>query len=137
MEITVETTINLPVDTVWKLWTTEVDVKQWNKPSDDWHTTKANVDFKEGGKFLLRMELKNGQGGFDHAGVYNKIIVDNLIDYTGVDGRRSTVTFIADGERTRLTETFQPEEQTPLDVQRAFCQGVLNNFKTYAETKQR
>jgi hypothetical protein len=33
---------------------------QWNAASDDWHTTAATVDLREGGAFSSRMEAKDG-----------------------------------------------------------------------------
>jgi uncharacterized protein YndB with AHSA1/START domain len=51
MKITVETNVAAPVETVWEAYTTPEDIKQWNAASDDWHTTSASVDLREGGKF--------------------------------------------------------------------------------------
>jgi uncharacterized protein YndB with AHSA1/START domain len=38
LEITVKTTINLPVEKVWKYWTEPMHITKWNNASDDWHT---------------------------------------------------------------------------------------------------
>jgi len=34
---------------VWRAYTTPADICQWNAASDDWHTTTARVDLREGG----------------------------------------------------------------------------------------
>jgi len=34
-----------------------------------------------------------------------------------------------------VTETFEAEEQNPIEIQRAGWQAILNNFKQYAESK--
>ena len=42
--ITVETTINAPVEKVWQYWTEPKHIVQWNNASDDWHTPQAEND---------------------------------------------------------------------------------------------
>ena len=39
--ITVENTINAPIDKVWEAWTKPEHVVKWNNASDDWHTLSA------------------------------------------------------------------------------------------------
>ena len=58
MKITVEATIAAPIEQVWRAWNTADDIKQWNAASDDWHTTRCEVDLRAGGTFLSRMEAK-------------------------------------------------------------------------------
>jgi hypothetical protein len=67
MKITVETNVAAPIEAVWQAYTTPADIKQWNAASDDWHTTAASVDLREGGTFSSRMEAKDGSMGFDFA----------------------------------------------------------------------
>ena len=98
-----------------------------------WHTPKAEVDLRKGGSFFLRMEKKDGSEGFDHAGHYNAVVVNELIEYTVNDGRKSIIRFASNDNTTRVTETFEPETNTPLEVQKEFVQAVLDNFKRYAE----
>ena len=135
--ITVETIINAPVEDVWKLWNTPEDIIQWNNPSEDWQTLKVENDLKEDGKFLFRMKAKDGSDGFDFCGVYDRVIVNKLIEYTLADGRKTINKFFENGNKVTITETFEPEAKTPFDVQRDFCRGVLNNFKKYAENKSK
>ena len=131
--ITVETTIKSTIENVWKLWTTPEDIRQWNNPSEEWHTLKVENDLKDGGKFLFRMESKDGAEGFDFSGTYDKVILNKLIEYTLDDGRKTINEFIQNENSVTITETFEPEAKTPLDVQKEFCQGVLDNFKKYVE----
>ena len=133
--ITVHTTVKAAIETVWKLWTTPADVKQWNNPFDDWHNPHVELDLKNEGKFFFRMETKDGTQGFDYCGKYDKVKAYELIELTTSDGRKAINTFTSDGNETILTETFEPEAQTPFDIQRDFCERVLNNFKKYAENK--
>jgi uncharacterized protein YndB with AHSA1/START domain len=61
-----KTTLNVPVDKAWNCWTDPKHIVNWNFASDDWHTTKAETDLKEGGKFSSRMEAKDGSFGLDN-----------------------------------------------------------------------
>src|SRR6185312_11682582 len=131
--ITVETDINSTAERVWELWTTPEDIIQWNNPSDDWRTLRVENDLKNGGTFLFKMEAKNGKDSFDFGGKYDNVITNKLIEYTLDDRRKTVVEFIPNGSSIRVKETFEPETKTPLNVQRDFCQSVLNNFKKYAE----
>lgn len=133
--ITVETTVIATVENVWKLWTTPADVMKWNNPSDDWHNLLVEVDLKDEGSFLFRMQSKDGSQGFDYCGKYDKVKTNQLIELTTSDGRKAINTFKPQGNGTIITETFEPETNTPVDVQRNFCQNVLNNFKKYAESE--
>ena len=67
ISITIQSTINAPVDKVWKAWTTPDDIIKWNSASEDWHTPRATNDLRVGGSFTSRMESKDGSMGFDFA----------------------------------------------------------------------
>ncbi|HQW93764.1 MAG TPA: SRPBCC domain-containing protein, partial [Ferruginibacter sp.] len=68
--ITVETIVQAPVEKVWECWTKPEHITGWNNASDDWHTPRAENDLRVGGKFLSRMEARDGSMGFDFGGVY-------------------------------------------------------------------
>lgn len=89
--ITVQAVINAPMQKVWDLYTKPEHIVEWNNASDDWHTTKAENDLRAGGKFLSRMEAKDGSAGFDFEGVFNEVS-DGLIKYTLGDGRKVEIT---------------------------------------------
>ena len=108
MKITVETTINSPIEKVWRAWTTPEDIVQWNAASDDWHTTKASVDLREGGVFSSRMEAKDGSMGFDFAGTYTKIVEHQLIECSFGD-RTLLVEFNSGDGDIIVRETFDAE----------------------------
>jgi uncharacterized protein YndB with AHSA1/START domain len=131
--IAVAVLIQKPLEIVWKKWTNADDIKQWNIPFENWHCPEALNDVKEGGSFFFRMESKDGKEGFDYKGKYNKVIPLEYIENTQEDGRKSVVEFQQIDNNTIIRETFEPEEQTPRDVQETFCQSVLNRFKQYAE----
>jgi uncharacterized protein YndB with AHSA1/START domain len=134
--ITVEATIKAPVERVWKAWSSPEDIKKWNNASDDWHTTRAENDLRTGGKFLSRMEAKDGSFGFDFGGVYDNVEENKVIEYTMGDGRKVKVTFDGQNNETKVIETFEAEDTHSIEMQRGGWQSILNNFKKYTEENQ-
>ena len=131
--ITIEAIIDAPIETVWKNWTNPDDIIKWNNASHDWHTTKAENDLKTGGRFLFRMESKDGKTGFDFEGVYDTIKPHELIEYTISDGRKVKVIFTTENAKTKIVETFEAENENSLEMQLEGWQAILNNFKKYTE----
>ncbi len=136
LNIKITSTINLPIKKVWQYWTEPEHIVKWNYASEDWHTTYVTNDLKVGGKFLSRMEAKDGSDGFDFSGVYTKVIINERINNTLDDGRLMSVVFKEDGDKTNITEFFESEYEYPIDVQRTGWQNILDNFKTYAESQE-
>lgn len=134
--ITVETTVKAPIAKVWSAYTSPEDIKQWNAPSEDWHTTKASVDLRVGGEFSSRMEAKDGSFGFDFAGAYTKIAPQQLLAYDFGD-RKATVAFAPGADGVNVRVTFDPETQHPVDFQRRGWQAILDNFAKYVEAQER
>jgi uncharacterized protein YndB with AHSA1/START domain len=132
--ITVKTTVDAPIEKVWKFWSSPEHITQWNNASNDWHTPHAENDLRTGGKFLARMEAKDGSFGFDFGGVYDDVRENKYIAYTMGDGRKVEVTFSENGNETDIEETFEAENQNPIEMQRAGWQAILGNFKKYTET---
>ncbi|WP_435356742.1 SRPBCC family protein [Emticicia sp. SJ17W-69] len=132
--ITVETTVNAPVAKVWECWTSPEHVTQWNNASDDWHTPHAENDLRVGGKFLSRMEAKDGSFGFDFIGLYEEVEENKSIVYTMEDGRKVAIAFISEGGSTEVTESFEAEATNSIELQQAGWQAILNNFKKYVES---
>jgi uncharacterized protein YndB with AHSA1/START domain len=134
MKITVETFVNASIDKVWRAWTTPDDIKQWNAASDDWHTTQSAVDLRVGGTFSSRMEAKDGSMGFDFAGTYTNIKVNELIECSFGE-RTLLVEFSADASGVTVRETFDAESTHSIEQQRDGWQAILNNFGRYVEGK--
>lgn len=133
-KITVESTVNAPVEKTWKHYNTPADVMQWNSASPDWHTPKAENDLRTGGSFCYTMAAKDDSFSFDFGGIYDEVQTNRLIAYTMSDGRKVTTTFEAQGNITKVTTTFDPESQNPLEMQRGGWQAILDNFKKYTES---
>ena len=132
--ITVQANIGAPLELVWACWTRPEHIVRWNHASDDWHTVKSEIDLKEGGRFLSRMEAKDGSMGFDFSGTFN--VVRNLesLEYTLDDGRLVEVDFRESGKKVEVTEKFEPENSNPVDFQKTGWQAIMDNFSAYVES---
>lgn len=133
--ITVEATVNAPVEKVWTIWTSPEHITQWCAASPDWYAPRAENDVREGGKFLTRMEARDGSMGFDFNGEYTKVEQHKELEYKIADGRKVSVLFTADGNATHVKESFEAEDTHSEEMQRSGWQAILDNFKKYAESQ--
>ncbi|GKU24140.1 SRPBCC family protein [Clostridium folliculivorans] len=133
--INIMTTVNAPVEKVWKCWTEPEHIKKWNSASEDWHTTVAENDLRVGGKFLSRMEAKDGSFGFDFGGIYDEVKLQEVLAYTLGDERKVQITFIDQGDKTEINETFEAEDTNSIEMQKSGWQSILDNFKRYTESQ--
>ncbi len=132
MKITVVTTIRAPIALVWKAYTSPEDIVQWNAASDDWHTTKASVDLRVGGKFSSRMEAKDGSFGFDFEGAYTNVVPNRLLEYSFGD-RSARVEFNEGQAGVTVKVSFDSEESHSIEQQREGWQAILNRFQRHVE----
>ncbi len=133
-KINIEATINASLAKVWQYYTEPKHITQWNNASDDWHTTRAENDLRQDGKFLYRMEAKDGSFGFDFGGVYDEVKANELIGYTMDDGRKAKIVFASADDRTKIVIDFDAETENPIELQRDGWQAILDNFKKYVQT---
>lgn len=132
-KVTVEATVQAPIEKVWECWTEPVHIMKWNQASEEWHAPRAENDLRVGGKFLTRMEAKDGSMGFDFGGFYDKVKLHEEISYTMGDQRKVEIIFVSQGNETKVVETFDAESTHPVDFQRAGWQAIMDNFKRYTE----
>ena len=133
MKITVETVAKASLNTVWEAWNNPADIQQWNAAQDDWHTTRSTVDLREGGKFLARMEARDGSEGFDFEGTYTRVVPQKLIEYRMSDGRVCTVEFKPQASGVVVKETFDAETENTPELQRQGWQAILDKFAQHVE----
>ena len=134
-QVTVEATVNAPIEKVWARWNEPQHITKWAFASDDWHAPKAENDIRTGGKFSTTMAAKDGSFSFEFGGVYDNVVTNKLIEYTIGDGRKVKIVFTQEGNQVKVTETFDAESENPVEMQRGGWQAILNNFKKYAESK--
>ena len=135
MKIEVEVLVKADPQVVWDSWNNPSDIKQWNAASDDWHTSSSTVDLRVGGRFLSRMEAKDGSAGFDFGGTFVKVEAPWLLMYRMNDGREVTVMFQETSGGVLVKEEFDAEMENNPELQRNGWQAILNNFARHVESK--
>lgn len=132
-KVKIEATISAPAAKVWASWTKPEHITKWNFASDDWHCPSASNDLRTGGKYLARMEAKDGSFGFDFEAIYDEVMDQKRLVYTLGDGRKVTTDFEPMGDKTKVTTVFDAEGENSVEMQRSGWQAILNNFKSYVE----
>lgn len=135
MKITVETLVRSDLQSTWSAYNNPDDITQWNNASDDWHSPRASVDLREGGRFSTRMEAKDGSMGFDFEGTYTRVVPMEVIAYRIDDGREAEVRFSEEPEGVRISVTFDAEGTHPAEVQRQGWHAIVDSFGRYVEAK--
>lgn len=133
--IRVASLVKATPEKVWDSFTNPDHIINWNFATDEWQCPKAENDLQQGGKFSYRMEAKDGSMGFDFGGTYTFIVPFEKIEYTLGDGRKVDVLFKkVDDNVTEIIEIFEPEAQSPPELQEQGWQTILNQFKKYTES---
>jgi uncharacterized protein YndB with AHSA1/START domain len=132
-KIKIQTTISADIQKAWDYYTKLEHITKWNFAHPSWHCPTASNDMKIGGRYIARMEAKDGSFGFDFDATYTEIKEGESFSYE-FGGRYATVTFKQHQGQIELTITFDPETENSIDLQRQGWQAILNNFKKYTET---
>lgn len=72
--------------------------------------------------------------GFDFEGIYDVIDEKNKIEFSLMDGRKTVIIFRSNDDEVLVEEIFDAEDSTPIDMQKAGWQSILNNFKKHTES---
>jgi uncharacterized protein YndB with AHSA1/START domain len=131
-KIIIEIIMNTSVKKAWEYYTESGHITQWNFADDSWHCPRAETDLRVGGRFVSRMEARDGSGGFDFEGTYDEVIPKEKIVYSFGD-RKAEITFAPIGAGTKITVSFDPETENPIEMQRAGWQAILENYKKHVE----
>lgn len=134
MKITIETIINAPLELVWECWVGLGHISKWAFASDDWQAEAKENNLVVGGVFKTYMSAKDGSAGFDFAGTYTVVEEKKKLAYALGDERAVEVLFEETPDGVRVTEIFDPENENPIEMQRAGWQSILDNFKKYTES---
>lgn len=133
-KITISALVKAPLEKVWDSWTKPEHITKWNFAIDTWHCPTVSNDLKVGGKYIARMEAKDGSFGFDFEAIYDAVIEKQELTYTMTDGRKATTIFVGKGSETSVTTTFDAESENPIEMQQQGWQAILDNFKKYVES---
>jgi uncharacterized protein YndB with AHSA1/START domain len=134
MHITVSTLVAAPLEAVWAAYTTPEDICAWNAASPEWHTPRATVDLRPGGRFCSRMEARDGSFGFDFEGEYTAVEPLQRIEYAFGD-RHAQVHFHPTPGGVQVTVQFDAETTHTEAQQREGWQSILNNFARHVQAK--
>lgn len=134
VKVTIQALIRAKVNQVWEYFNSPEHITRWNFAHESWCCPHSQNDLRVGGKFVTRMEAKDGSFGFDFEGTYTEVIVPQTVAYTMPDGRKVISTFAETNGETLLTTVFDAENQNPVEMQEQGWQAILNNFKSYVES---
>jgi uncharacterized protein YndB with AHSA1/START domain len=132
--ITVQTVVNAPAAKVWESWNKPEYIIGWAFASPEWEAPAAENDLRVGGKFRTLMAAKDRSTSFDFTGTYTAVKENELIKYDMDDGRHVKVEFEDTPNGVKITETFEPENKNPLEMQRSGWAAFLDNFKKFVES---
>ncbi len=132
-KIVVQATIAADKQKVWDYYTKPEYITKWNFAADSWHCPSASNDMRVGGKYVARMEAKDGSFGFDFGATYDSITPGESFQYTIADGRKVNVDFEKAGSNTIVKVAFDAETMNSVEMQKGGWQTILDNFKKYTE----
>jgi uncharacterized protein YndB with AHSA1/START domain len=78
---------------VWDYYTKPEHITKWNFADPSWHCPTASNDLTVGGRYVARMEAKDGSFGFDFDAVYTAIQLEiqkqsTQLNYNEMVGKR-------------------------------------------------
>ncbi len=117
----------------WDYYTQPEHIINWNFADVSWHCPAASNDLTIGGKYYARMEAKDGSFGFDFEAYYTEIEMGKMFTYIFAE-RKVCVQFENNEDNSKVTVTFEPENENPIDLQRDGWQSIMNSFKKYTES---
>jgi uncharacterized protein YndB with AHSA1/START domain len=131
-KITVSAIVLASKQKVWEYYTQPQHITQWNFADPSWHCPSASNDMQVGGRYIARMEARDGSFGFDFDAVYTEINPGENFTYE-FGGRHASITFNEINGQTEVAITFDPETENPIELQQQGWQAILDNFKKYTE----
>jgi uncharacterized protein YndB with AHSA1/START domain len=134
MIIKVAIVVNDSIERVWECWTQSDHIKEWYHATENWYVPAAEIDFREGGKFTIKMASFDKTGAFSFNGAYTKITKHEQINFTIEDGRKVVVKFEAADTGILITEQFEATTTQPPAAQDMGWQMLLRSFKAYVES---
>ncbi len=135
--LVVSSIVNAPIQQVWQYWNQPEHIINWNFASEDWHCPKAENNLIVNGEFHYLMAAKDASFSFDFWGTYTSIEFEKSIEIILGDGRKVSIYFEALPNGTKVTESFEPESENSLELQKMGWQSIVDNFKKYVERKSK
>ena len=115
---------------VWEALLTPSWIQKWNHASDDWETTTVSVDLRIGGRYKAHMQAKDLSFEFDFETTFTEIKPHESYTYVMDEVNREVkVELIEQKGGVLVKESFDPEEENPIEIQREGWQAILDNLK--------
>lgn len=133
-KITISTEIKATNEKVWDYYTKPEHIVNWNFAHESWCCPSASNDLSVGGKYVARMEARDGSFGFDFEAIYLEITPMKSFTYQLGDERIVDVQLEDKGTSTQLTVVFDAETENPIELQEGGWMAILQNFKLYVES---
>jgi len=80
LDLVLERTVDVPVELVWKAWTTPELLMQWFTPKP-WKTVECTIDLKPGGRFATTMQSPEGEN-HPNEGCYLEVVENRKLIWT-------------------------------------------------------
>lgn len=80
LDLKLEREIDVPVELVWKAWTTPDHLRHWFVPKP-WTVTSCEIDLRPGGTFRTTMRSPEGQE-FPNLGCYLEVVPNRRLVFT-------------------------------------------------------
>lgn len=80
LDLVLERDIDVPVDLVWKAWTTPAHLREWFVPKP-WTITSCEIDLRPGGTFSTVMRSPEGQE-FPNNGCFLEVVPKERLIFT-------------------------------------------------------
>ena len=114
-ELSITKTFNAPVEWVWEMWADPEHIAQWWGPNG-FTTTVHQMDFKEGGEWLLTMHGPDGKH-YPNKAVFKEIVPLKKIMFEHFNPDFvTTVNFEAKGKTTLMRWTMVFENPEMLEI---------------------
>jgi uncharacterized protein YndB with AHSA1/START domain len=131
-KIFIETHIDAPLERVWTCYNDPQHIVHWNAAHESWHCPSSHSDLREGGRFVHRMEARDGSAGFDFSGTYTQVQAPKQLKYRLDDDREVEVYFKEEGpQKCHVSLFFEPENQHEHHFQQQGWQAILDHFAQY------
>jgi uncharacterized protein YndB with AHSA1/START domain len=132
--ITVQVQINAPLEKVWDYFNGVEHYQGWSFASPEWGAKGIENTLAVGGKIKVHNYAKDNSMEFYFEGEYTKVELYKILEFTLSDGRRVRVEFEQNNNGVVVRESFDPEQDNPVEYQKAGWQAYLDNFKSYTES---
>lgn len=135
--ITITTTIQAPIHTVFESYLSPADNLRWNTAGEGWTVSHTTINPVIGGTYSIGFKSPDGANDFDFGGVYTNIIPDQLITSILDDGRHVKVLFEEKDNEAIVTIEFDAEQENSLELQEQGWGKILTHFKQFIERKSK